>query len=108
MALLSNIISLFSNAVPDAEQHSSQDSTHRADTIQEVAPRKPPIFCSDRIFYQSGFRNQDPGWYFNARGGSIEGPFLSRSLAIVHLNAFIANCQQQQDTGGRALHHQGN
>ncbi len=101
MALFSNIVSLFDKTVPDVEQHASQDDTKRADTMQETPPQNPPVFNSDRIFYQAGFRNQNPGWYFNARGGTIQGPFISRNLTIVHLNTYISHCRQRQDTAER-------
>ena len=107
MALFNNIISLFGKPIPDAEQHPPQNSKQDTEVAQEATPQKPPTFSSDRIFYQSGFRNQDSGWYFNARGETTQGPFLSRSLATAHLNAFITHCQEEQDTGGRALNHQG-
>ncbi len=101
MALFSNIGSLFGKAVPDVKQYASQDDTKRADTMQEISPRNQPFFSSNRIFYQAGFRNQNPGWYFNARGGTIQGPSLSRNLTIVHLNTYISHCRQRQDTAER-------
>ena len=102
MAIIDNIISLLGRSRARSNAAPSREVTPPSDTAQETAPAPPPpLFCSDRIFYQSGYRNQDPGWYFMARGGSARGPYPSRGLARAHLKTFIAHCLETRDTGGR-------
>ncbi len=103
MAIIDNIISLFGRRKPHAEDKPCAAAAGPEEPEPAEAPApSPPLFCGDRIFYQSGFRNQDPGWYFYTRGGLIRGPYLSRGLAQAHLDTFIAHCQKTHDTGGRA------
>ncbi len=99
MALIENIFSLFGSNRRKPRREAAPASDTTPETPPAAAP--PPLFSSDRIFFQSGYRNQDPGWYFMTRGGSTRGPYPSRGLAQAHLKTFVAHCQENRDTGGR-------
>jgi len=58
------------------------------------------MFDVDRIFYISNKENGKVEWYFQAREGN-SGPYKSKKEAQLMLQAFIKECIEYGDTGGR-------
>lgn len=58
-------------------------------------------FHSERLFYHSNLDNNEGGWYFSIRGGTIRGPFESRETALQALDKLIRVFRENGETGNR-------
>lgn len=59
-------------------------------------------FRSGRVFFHSNTLAQEKsGWYFEMRGGKVQGPFKSRDEAQAVMESLIKIYQQRGDQGGR-------
>jgi Domain of unknown function (DUF6316) len=64
-------------------------------------PSQSSYFRRDRYYYLSSFLDDETGWYFYIRGGTMHGPFPSREIAEDRLEKLINEYVMANDTGGR-------